>query len=515
MKKLPIGIQTFSKIRIGQYCYVDKTRFVAGLANESGEYYFLSRPRRFGKSLFLDTLNQAFSGNKEYFKGLFLENHWDWSVQYPVINISFGGGVIEDRIELDARLGEFLTDHSKHYEIKLEHSTIAGRFKELIQQINLKYNQRVVVLVDEYDKPILDNIDKLDIALTIRDGLKNFYSVIKDCDRYLRFVFLTGVSKFSKVNLFSGLNNLKDITLDSRYAAICGYTEDEIRNIFLDYLHGIDFESMRQWYDGFNFLGDVNLYNPYDVLLYLDTGELRNYWFETATPGFLIKLLAQKHYVIPDIEGLRSSGELIGSFDLDRILPETLLFQTGYLTIQKKYRIGAKIYYQLKYPNLEVKMSLTDYILTYLTQNSSKKIDLQSQVYEALQDAGLDQLKTIFHAFFASIPHDWYRKNQIAGYEGYYASIFYCYFTALGLDVTAEDTTNKGRIDLTVRLDNKLYIMEFKVVESSSDANTALAQIKQKKYHEKYRADYIYLIGVEFNKKDRNITGYAWEQIEK
>ena len=515
MKKLPIGIQTFSKIRIGQYCYVDKTRFVADLANESGEYYFLSRPRRFGKSLFLDTLNQAFSGNKKYFNGLFLEDHWDWSVQYPVINISFGGGVIENRIELDERIREFMTDHSGQYEIKLEHSTIAGRFKELIQQINIKYNQRVVVLVDEYDKPILDNIDKPDIALTIRDGLKNFYSVIKDCDRYLRFVFLTGVTKFSKVNLFNGLNNLEDITLSSQYAAICGYTEDEIKHVFSDYLPGIDFESMRRWYDGFNFLGNVNLYNPYDVLLYLKNRELRNYWFETATPTFLIKLLAQKCYIIPDIEGLQSSEELIGSFDIDRILPETPLFQTGYLTIQKKYRIGAKIYYQLKYPNLEVKMSLTDYILTYLTQNSSKKIELQSQVYEALQDAGLDRLKTIFHAFFASIPHDWYRKNQLAGYEGYYVSIFYCYFTALGLDVTAEDTTNKGRIDLTVSLDNKLYIMEFKVVESSSDKNTALAQIKQKRYHEKYQADYIYLIGVEFNKKDRNITGYAWEQVEK
>jgi len=513
MKKLPIGIQTFSKIRIGQYCYVDKTRFVADLANESGEYYFLSRPRRFGKSLFLDTLNQAFSGNKEYFNELYLEDHWDWSVQHPVINISFGGGVIENRIELDARLGEFLTDHSRQYGLQLEHSTIAGRFKELIRQINVKYNQSVVVLVDEYDKPILDNIDKPDIATAIRDGLKNFYSVIKDCDRYLRFVFLTGVSKFSKVNLFSGLNNLEDITLSPQYATICGYTEDEIRNIFSDYLPRIDFESMRRWYDGFNFHGNVNLYNPYDVLLYLKNRELRNYWFETATPGFLIKLLAQKKYYIPDIEHIEASDSILGTFDIDHIEIETLLFQTGYLTIKRVELLfdDEKIYH-LSYPNHEVKKSLTDYILAYLINNQVEKTRNEIAMYRALQSNNLDKLKDIFHAFFASIPHDWYRKNQLAGYEGYYASIFYCYFTALGLDVTAEDTTNKGRIDLTVKLDNKLYIMEFKVVESSSDTNTALAQIKQKRYHEKYQADYIYLIGVEFNKEDRNITGYAWEQ---
>ena len=513
MKKLPIGIQTFSKIREGGYCYVDKTNLIYQLAHSSGEYYFLSRPRRFGKSLLVSTLKAAFSGQKELFRDLYLEKNWDWNIEYPVIDISFGGGVFESREILDKTIHSILKRHALSNGIELTEDTGHLKFKELIQQLSSKYNQRVVILVDEYDKPILDNIEKSDIAIEIREGLKNFYSVIKDSDAYIKFAFLTGVSKFSKVSLFSGLNNLKDITLEKRYATLCGYTEDEIKQVFADYLDGVDLAQLGRWYNGYNFLGE-NVYNPYNVLLYLDNGVFKNYWFETGSPSFLVKLIQTRQYIVPQLEHIEVSETLLSSFDIDRIEIETLLFQTGYLTVQSVRQQGARRLYRLTYPNLEVKMSLAESLLTYFVRYPLEQERNLSAVYYALKQADINELKNIFHAFFASIPHDWYRKNQLAGYEGYYASIFYCYFTALGITVTAEDTTSKGRIDLTVRLDNNVYIIEFKVIEKESSAGSALKQIKEKNYHEKFQQKglAIYTIGVEFNKKDRNIAGFEWEK---
>jgi len=259
MKRLPIGIQTFSKIREGGYCYVDKTPLIHELINGAGEYYFLARPRRFGKSLLVSTLKAVFSTQKELFMGLYLEKNRDWNIEYPVIDISFGGGVFESREILDKTIHSILNGHALNNGIELTEDAVHLKFKELIQQLGSKYNQRVVILVDEYDKPILDNIEKTDIAIEIREGLKSFYSVIKDSDAYIKFAFLTGVSKFSKVSLFSGLNNLKDITLEKRYATLCGYTEDEIKQVFADYLNGVDFTHLRKWYNGYNFFSGVRL----------------------------------------------------------------------------------------------------------------------------------------------------------------------------------------------------------------------------------------------------------------
>ena len=511
--KLPIGIQTFSEIIKEKYCYVDKTALIGDLVKE-GKYYFLSRPRRFGKSLLVSTLKSVFSGQKELFEGLYLEKNWDWNVEYPVIDISFGGGVFESRKILDKTIQSILNKHALNNNIKLTEDSVHLKFSELIQHLNAKHNQRVVILVDEYDKPILDNIEKPDIAIDIREGLKNLYSVIKDSDAYVKFTLLTGVSKFSKVSLFSGLNNLKDITLDKRYATLCGYTEKEIKQVFADYLNGVDFEQLGNWYDGYNFLGE-KVYNPYDVLLYLDTRVFKNYWFETGSPSFLIKLIQDRQYLVPELEKIEVSEELLGSFDVDNITLETLLFQTGYLTIEQTEDLGGEMFYMLCYPNREVKASLSNYILNYMTDAPVAKARNKRGVYYALKNVDIDALKDIFQAFFASIPHDWYRKNQLAGYEGYYASIFYCYFTALGLTVTAEDVTNKGQIDLTVRMNNLVYIIEFKVIDDRRSAGSALKQIKEKEYHDKFRQKglEIYLIGVEFDKEGRNIAGFEWEKV--
>ncbi|MCA1794010.1 MAG: AAA family ATPase, partial [Desulfobacteraceae bacterium] len=333
LKKLPIGIQTFEKIIDGDCYYVDKTRYIQTLASR-GDYYFLSRPRRFGKSLLLSTIKAAFQGKRALFSGLFLENNWDWETTHPVIHISFGSGVVRSLEELQLHFSEMLDDLRREHGIEGRKTSLSGQFAELISELSAKYNQKVVVLVDEYDKPILDNIEKPSLAAQIRDELKNYYSVIKDSDLHIEFVFITGVSKFSKVSLFSGLNNLKDITLNPEYSAICGYTQAELETVFADRLAGRDMPQIREWYNGYNWLGE-KVYNPFDILLYLDTGQFSSYWFETGTPSFLIKLLQQGKYRIADMENLTAGEEIVGSFDVENITVETLLFQTGYLTLTR------------------------------------------------------------------------------------------------------------------------------------------------------------------------------------
>jgi len=516
MKKLPIGISTLSKIISGDFAYVDKSRFVHEL-KENGSYYFLSRPRRFGKSLFIDTLKEAFEGNRELFKDLWLKDHWDWEKRFPVIHISLGSGVVGSREELDRRIVEILYRNQKRLGIDCRHpGDIPGCFGELIRNSADKYGLRTVILVDEYDKPILDNITDAAAAMEVREGLKNLYSVIKDSDAWVQFAFLTGVSKFSKVSLFSGLNNLTDITLDAEYAAICGYTEPEMTKVFDSHLKDKPLEDIRLWYNGYSWLGE-KVYNPFSILNYLRQGEFRNYWFETGTPGFLVKMILERGYLVPKLQDAMATESLLGSFDIDAIEIETLMFQTGYLTIQEKKQLGAMTLYRLDYPNLEVKMSFADSISSYLVAQRSVYEKGKIDLFQSLLSSDFDGVKNVFHALFAAIPHDWYRKNKLSEYEGYYASIFYCYFAALGLDVTPEDTTNHGRIDMTVILENRIFIFEFKVVDIDKTPGTALEQIRQRGYADKYRADSeeIYLVGIEFDRKERNIARFEWEKAPK
>ena len=512
-RKLPVGIQSFVEIRTENYYYVDKTTFVKKLIEE-GKYYFLSRPRRFGKSLFLDTLRQAFLGRRELFEGLYLEESWDWSKKYPVVYISFGAGVHRSVEELQNTFQEIFLEHEKFYQVKLTYPSIKGRFKELIEILVEKCNQKVVVLIDEYDKPILDNIHKPEVAAEIREELKNFYSVLKDADPYLKFCFLTGVTKFSKVSIFSGLNNLKDITIHPEYATICGYTQEEFEKTFSDRLEGVDLQEVRRWYNGYSWLGEP-VYNPFDILLFLDTKEFRPYWFETGTPTFLIKLLTERKFFIPELEHLEVGEELIESFEIESIKPETILFQTGYLTIEKlEYVLGKKRIYKLRYPNLEVKSAFSEHLLNYFVEDIRAKVQNEIRLARILESGKIEDLIDIFHAFFASIPHDWYRKTELSGYEGFYASIFYCYFAALGLEVRVEDATNQGRLDMAVLFEGRCYLFEFKVVESEAEGK-ALLQLKEKRYFEKYqgRCEKIFLIGVEFSKRERNIVFFEVEEI--
>ncbi len=506
-KKLPIGIQTFREIREEGYYYVDKSSFALSLI-EQGKYYFLSRPRRFGKSLFLDTIKELFEGSEPLFRGLAVHDKWNWSVSYPVIRISFGGGAVRDRSELDATLHQQLSYHEKRFGLPAAFPDIRSRFLELIRLVREQSGQRVVVLVDEYDKPILDRIEEPDAAREIREGLKDFYSVIKDSDANIKFAFLTGVSKFSKVSLFSGLNNLEDITLCATYSALCGYTDKDLDQVFAPELEGLDRDEVRMWYNGYNWLGDA-VYNPFDLLLLFRNRLFRSWWFETGTPAFLIKLLSERQQFTPDLARIMAPESLLSTFDVGNIPSEALLFQTGYLTIDSARYLPGRLELILRYPNKEVLASLNDCLLQALSQDPMVPARNVSRLYDILIAHDSAALKDLFHSFYASIPHDWYRKNQLAGFEGYYASIFYSYFAALGLDITVEDSTNRGRIDMVVRFSGHIYLFEFKVVEMVPEGK-ALEQLQAKGYAEKYRqyGEPIHLIGVEFSRESRNIVGF-------
>lgn len=512
MKQLPIGISTLAEVRAKNYAFVDKTKHVYNLVN-TNKYYFLSRPRRFGKSLFLDTIKQAFLGRKDLFAGLYLENNWDWDVSYPVIHFDFGASsAYQSKETLLDIIWQTLLDSAKEYKVEINQNlTYGSAFQQLIRNIADQHKQKVVVLVDEYDKPILDNITNLDIAIELREMLKGLYVCIKSNDAYLKFAMLTGVSKFSKVSLFSGLNILDDISLTKKYADICGYTQSELESEFAEYLEdgNIDKQELKTWYNGYNFAGteEQKVYNPFDILLFFSKGyEYRAYWFETATPTFLVKLLQSKHYFIPNLEKVTVSDNQLSSFDIDNIPLLTLLFQTGYLTIKKAVKRGQQLAYELSYPNYEVKHSLNDVLATIGTSLETKE-QIINQLYIAIQDNDWNSFKIILGSHFASIPHDWYRKNDIANYEGFYASVVYSYLAALGYELIAEDVTNHGKIDLTIIMPDKILIFEFKLIKHGTAAE-AIEQIKAKGYPEKYQVNNkpIHLIGISFDPESKSVT---------
>jgi hypothetical protein len=511
-KHLPIGIQTFSEIRTEGHYYVDKTGFALDLI-ENGKAYFLSRPRRFGKSLLVDTIKELFEGNRALFTGLAAEHRWDWSKRHPVIVISLSDGVLQSRAELDQRFRELLQENQQRLGVTCTHTSLSGQLSQLIALAHQATGQRAVVLIDEYDKPLLDNISNRTVAAEVREGLKNLYSVLKGSDADLKFVLLTGVSKFSKVSIFSGLNNLRDITLDARYSAICGYTDADVDTVFAPELPGLDREEMRRWYNGYNWLGD-SVYNPFDLLLLFDTREFRNYWIETGSPTFLLKLLTERPCFTPDLSRIVAPDSLLSTFDVDTMPPEALLFQSGYLSIASARHLPGRLQLTLKYPNQEVQASLNELLLQHFMGNALAASNQVVALYDLLTALDWPGLQTLFHAFFASIPHDWYRNSPLAQYEGYYASIFYSHFAALGLDIRLEDTTNHGRIDMTVLFADQVFIFEFKVLELTPEG-AALAQIKAKGYADKYRdrGEPIHLIGVEFSRVNRNIAAFAVETL--
>ncbi|MDE0626430.1 MAG: AAA family ATPase [Bryobacterales bacterium] len=509
---LPIGIQSFRNLRERGCYYVDKTGYALRMV-EQGTHYFLSRPRRFGKSLFLDTLKELFEGGRDLFEGLEICGRWDWSVRHPVVRLSFGSGNFKVPGDLNADLLEQLDALETDAGVEPRHATARGRFRHLLRALHRQTGRQVAVLVDEYDKPILDALEEPAVARANRDYLRGLYATIKDSDAHIRFCFLTGVSKFSKVSLFSGLNNLRDITLNPAYSAVCGYTEADLDAVFAPELEGLDRKRVREWYNGYSWSGAERVYNPFDVLLLLADREFSPWWFETGTPRFLVETLVERGVPTPSLEGMLASNDLLSTFDVGDIATEALLFQTGYLTVEGIERRGGRRHYRLGYPNREVRQCLNESLLSRLVQDRSRQEAHSVSLYDRLQSADMACLEELFRAFFASIPHQWHTRNEIARYEGYYASVFYSYFAGAGMDVRVEERGSEGRLDMAVRAGGRVYLFEFKVAERAGPG-AALAQLKERGYADKYRhlGEPVHLVGVEFSERDRNVAGFETER---
>ena len=506
--RLPIGIQTFREVREDGCYYVDKTRHIGRLV-AGGKHYFLSRPRRFGKSLFLDTLKELFEGSEELFTGLAIHGQWDWSMRNPVVRLDFSQGDFTVPGYLHRNVMAQLDGLARRAGVTSGYDTAPERFSYLLETLHACTNERVVVLVDEYDKPILDALEDAELARANRNYLRGLYSTLKFADAHIRLSFITGVSKFSKVSLFSGLNNLLDITLDPRYSGICGYTEADLDTVFEPELPGFDRAAIRDWYNGYSWLGGEKVYNPFDILLLFDSREFKAHWLETGSPAFLVDLLFRRRVRSVDFDGMLASDELLSAFDVDEIAPEALLFQTGYLTIREREDLGGETVYRLGYPNREVRQGLNRSLLRRLGQDGSRQTTNSVALYRLLEGDDVAGMEELFRAFFAGIPHQWHTNNDIADYEGYYASVFYSYFAGLGLDVAVEENTSHGRLDMAVRFERRVYVFEFKVVEQAGKGS-AMAQLKDRGYAEKYRAVDVdvHLIGVEFSSASRNVVAF-------
>ena len=511
-RKLPIGIQTFRTIREESCYYVDKTDFIRQLVDE-GSRYFLSRPRRFGKSLLVDTLKELFEGNEPLFEGLAIHDRWDWSIRYPVVRLDFSRGDYRTPGYLHQNLMAQLDALERRSEVTSDYTTGPERFGHLLEALHQRTGHRVAVLVDEYDKPILDALDASEVARANRDYLRGLYSTVKSADAHVRFTFLTGVSKFSKVSLFSGLNNLTDITLNPRYSAVCGYTDTDLDTVFAPELEGLDRQAIREWYNGYNWRGDDKLYNPFDILLLFFNREFDAYWFETGTPSFLIKTLSERGIASPSLDGMLGTSALLSKFDVDAISTEALLFQTGYLTITGVEDMGGSPLFRLGYPNREVRQSLNESLLDAMLPDSVRYVEQGVRLRRLLAVNDFEGLETLFRAFFAGIPYEWHTNNDIARYEGYYASVFYSHFAAVGLDVVVEDSSSHGRLDMAVRFQGSVYLFEFKVVELAREG-TAMNQLKHRRYADKYRAagQPVWLVGVEFSRETRNLAAFEVDQ---
>ena len=503
-------MQTFREVREEDCYYVDKTAYIARLLDE-GKHYFLSRPRRFGKSLLLDTLKEFFEGNEELFTGLHIHDRgdWNWSAHHPVVRLDFAGGSFKDPGYLQTNLAAQLDGREIATGVSPRYDTAPERFGYLIRSLHERSGQRVAVLVDEYDKPILDALDTPETARANRDYLRGLYGVIKANDAHVRFTFVTGVSKFTKVSLFSDLNNLTDITLDRRYSGICGYTDDDLDAVFAPELAGLDREQVREWYNGYRWRGLEKVYNPYDVLLLFDSREFKAHWFETGTPAFLLDTLFDRRVSSVALDEMMGTEDLLSAFEVGAIGTEALLFQTGYLTITGEEDLGGQALYRLGYPNREVRQSLNRVLLRRLVQDTEQQTANSIRLQRLLAAHDCTGLRELFHAFFASIPYQWYTNNAIAQYEGFYASVFYSYFAALGFEITVEESSSHGRLDMAARTGGHVYLFEFKVAEMAPPGS-ALAQLRSRDYAAKYRHlnEPIHLIGVEFSRDTRNVTAF-------
>ncbi|EMB24401.1 ATP-binding protein [Treponema denticola] len=533
-RKIPIGIQSFEDLRRKNFLYVDKTLYAFKLAN-LGKVYFLSRPRRFGKSLFLSTLKAYFLGQKELFKGLYIEKAEEkraeiekneaWG-EYPVFYLDFNVG----RYDLDGALAEsldyFLKKEEKIYGLKNEGDSFGKRFQSLIETAYNKTGKQAVILVDEYDKPLLQTMGVNEVLNEeYRNTLKAFYSVIKTCDQYIRFAFLTGVTKFSKVSISSDLNNLQDISMLNDYAEICGLTQAEIEKTFKPEIERLAkntknsydkmLEELKKRYDGYKFsvLGE-SVYNPFSILSTLDSGELKNYWFATGTPTFLVNYLKDAHYNIPDLDGKVELDEsMLNEYRADTKDPIPILFQSGYLTI-KEYIEDVNMY-RLGFPNDEVRYGFLKNL--FPSYSSLRPDETGVSIWKFVEDiraGNVDEFMERMQAIIAGVPYDNLPKDKLKLREQNYQTAVYLIFKLMGQFVQTEIHCLKGRADCIVHTKDSIYIFEFKLM-SAGTAEDAIAQIKENGYAAQFKTSSkkIILIGSSFNEEERTIGEWKTEEL--
>ena len=516
-RRLPIGIQDFAKLREGGYCYADKTARIHQLVSGFEGAFFLSRPRRFGKSLLCSTLEALFEGRRELFEeiagrpALAIDSlDWEWK-QHPVITIDLNSGNYADGIpELYANLNRDLELCAQKYNVPFLGETVSDRFARLIYELQEQCNQRVVVIIDEYDKPLLNTMENAELHIAMRNVLKGFYSVLKSSDKYLRFVFLTGVSKFSHVSVFSDLNHLNDLTLNPRYADICGFTQAEVEQNFEPEIAGIVedtgksreayLEELRRFYNGYRFSEkQLTVYNPFGLLKHFDmNGKFLPYWFDTATPTFLVNLLIRQKVNILDLTNLQVGYEAFSKYDIENMEAAPLLYQTGYLTIADYDADRNR--FTLDYPNEEVRSSFAKSLLKqYLQAPEAGSKALSQRLSDALYDGDVDGIMRTLQSFLASIPYDIIKER-----ENYYETAVHLIFTMLGFNCRSEVRISSGRIDTLVEMKQYVYCFEFKL---NGTADEALEQIDSKEYLLPWAGSgkQLFKVGVVFDSGKRTI----------
>lgn len=508
--KYPIGIQDFEKLRTNGYSYVDKSRFVYKLATE-GEYYFLSRPRRFGKSLFLSTLEAYFQGKKELFEGLAiydLETEWK---KYPIFHIDLNTANFREKDSLYMVLNDYLTTWESKYGTRESEATLALRFKGVIARAAEKEGCGVVILIDEYDKPILQTLRDPELQAEHRAQLKAFYSVLKTQDRYIKFAFLTGVTKFGKVSVFSDLNNLTDISMDHRYISICGMTEKELLTNFKEGINElaeangdteeVTIAKLKARYDGYHFEENtVGIYNPFSVLNTLSKLRYKDYWFETGTPTFLVDLLKMHNYRLPDMTKERVSDDVINSVDSLSTNPIPVIYQSGYLTIKgyderfKKYLLG--------FPNKEVEEGFLNFLLPLYTSAGNNSPFLVDEFVQDVESGNPERFMQRMKAFFADTSY-----QVVGNAELYFQNAMYLVFKIMGFYTQVERPTSDGRIDAIIQTPNYIYVIECKLDRT---ADEAIKQIENNGYAEPFLMDKrkLYKIGVSFSSETRGVAEY-------
>ena len=515
-KIYPIGIQNFEKIRKEGYFYIDKTALIYRLV-KTGSYYFLSRPRRFGKSLLISTLDAYFRGEKELFKGLAIEKlEKDW-VQRPVLHIDLNIGKYDAPDSLDKILNEALVKWESVFGTGAGESTLALRFKGVVERAYKQSGQRVAILVDEYDKPLLQAIGNEELQREYRNTLKPFYGVLKTMDGCIQFAMLTGVTKFGKVSVFSDLNNLRDISMIDQYAEICGISEKEIHTWFEEDIHelaaatGMSYEEtckeLKTNYDGYHFTENaIGMYNPFSLLNTFANRRFGSYWFETGTPTYLVELLKLHHFPIEDLEHIVTSQPVLDSIDTASTDPIPVIYQSGYLTIKGYNRMFEN--YTLGFPNREVEQGFFKFLLPNYASVSVSKSPYQIQCFvEEIMAGKVDDFFERLKTMFADIPYELARDREV-----HYQNILYIIFKLMGFYVQVEYHTNRGRIDLVLQTQDYVYIMEFKL---NGSAEEALAQIRAKGYAEPFAKDKrtVYRVGVNFSDEIRNIQDIKIETL--